>query len=244
MAESGTTETLRVETPESVAFDFELANVASRGLAVLIDTSLLGLLLIAEAAVGAGVIYFASRSGVAEYRTLAIWTAAVTTALAFLTAWGYFVVGEVAGNGRTPGKRALGLRVVRDDGSRVGFADSIIRNALRIVDVLPGNYAVGIASVLVSASRKRLGDMAAGTVVVRESAPVVIELEPERSPEAEALAREFLGRRAGFSAQARLQVGTEVLRALGEEPFPGEDEAAVAERIARLAGGRGTALRD
>ncbi|TLM73406.1 MAG: RDD family protein [Actinobacteria bacterium] len=237
MPASDTGETLKVETPESVAFDFELANVGSRGLAVLLDTLLLTLLIAAEAAAAAGVLYLASRYAAASFRAVAAWTGAATLVVAFLTAWGYFVFGEVVRGGRTPGKRALGLRVVRDDGSRVGFADSTIRNVLRIVDVLPGNYAVGIASVIVSSRRKRLGDMAAGTVVVREAAPVVIELDPGRSPEAVALAREFLERREGLSPEARLQVGAEVLRALGEEPAAGAEDGDVAARIAEAVGG-------
>lgn len=238
MTEPLDTETLRVETPESVTFGFELANVASRGLAVLLDTLLLGLLLVGEGLVAGAVVFLAFRYAPDRFRTVAGWVTGAFVVVAFLTSWGYFVVGEVVRNGRTPGKRALGLRVVRDDGSRVGLADSMIRNVLRIVDILPGNYAVGIGSVLVSARRKRLGDMAAGTVVVRESGPVMIELEPTRSPEAEALAREFLDRRAGLTDEARLQVGSEVLRALGEEPDAEWDEPTVAGRIADLTGAR------
>lgn len=238
MERSGTG-VLQVETPESVAFDFELANIGSRGLAIVLDTLLLGAIVVLEVIAFAVAISVGfAVSGPAQLGAFGPWIAAAGILVVFLTGWGYFVVAEVAGNGRTPGKRALGIRVVRDDGSRVGVADSMIRNVLRIVDILPGNYAVGIVSVVMTARHKRLGDMAAGTVVVREAGEVVIDLDPGERPAAEALAREYLLRRDAMTAPARAQVAAEVLRALGEEPGPGWDEPTVAGRLADIVGMR------
>ena len=71
-------------------------------------------------------------------------------------------------DGRTPGKRRQGTRVVRSGGQSVGFLASAIRNVLRLIDVLPGFYGVGAATVLLSTKNQRVGDMAAGTIVIRE----------------------------------------------------------------------------
>ncbi len=86
----------------------------------------------------------------------------------FAMEWGYFVLFELVWGGRTPGKKAMGLRVLREDGTSVRLGDSVLRNLLRAADILPGNYAVGF---LVSAGDdrfRRLGDLVAGTIVVVE----------------------------------------------------------------------------
>ena len=85
--------------------------------------------------------------------------------------WTYFIVLETITDGRSLGKRVLGLRVVRDGGSPITLRDSIVRNLLRAVDMLPANYVVGLVAMLVSDQGKRLGDLAAGTVVVRLDRP-------------------------------------------------------------------------
>lgn len=84
----------------------------------------------------------------------------------FLALWFYNVLFEVLNNGATPGKRALGLRVMNVNGTPVGWSGSLIRNLIRFVDVLPGCYAFGCVSVLLSDKFQRLGDLAAGTVVI------------------------------------------------------------------------------
>jgi uncharacterized RDD family membrane protein YckC len=97
--------------------------------------------------------------------------------------WGYFVFWELVANGRSPGKRLVGLRVVRDDGFPIGVRDSLVRNLLRAVDLLPWYYAVGLIAMLVSSQGKRLGDLAAGTLVVRldrpEAAPPLAAEDPD-----------------------------------------------------------------
>lgn len=76
---------------------------------------------------------------------------------------------DAFGGGRTPGRRLTGLRLVMADGGSVGLLPAVVRNVLRLVDLLPGAYSVGVVAVLVSPRNQRLGDMAAGTVVVREA---------------------------------------------------------------------------
>ena len=86
----------------------------------------------------------------------------------FLIIFGYDVLFETLGNGRTIGKRAVGIRVVRAGGHPVGFLTSAVRNLLRVIDFLPAAYGVGITSILVTTRNQRLGDIAAGTLVVRD----------------------------------------------------------------------------
>jgi uncharacterized RDD family membrane protein YckC len=118
------------------------------------------LILIALALVlGLGVGLKANQSG---------WASAIWVLLGFLLFVGYDVAFEVLASGRTPGKRLTGLRVVLENGGPVTFPASAVRNVLRLIDLLPGTYLVGIASILVSSRNQRLGDHAAGTLVVRD----------------------------------------------------------------------------
>jgi len=225
-------ERLSVETPESVAFAYDLAGIASRAAALFIDTVLVVLLILAEILAAT---LIGSLLGDALADAVFIWVYAAVLIAAFITAWGYFVLFEVLRNGRTPGKRALGIRVVRDDGGRVGLMDAIIRNLIRLVDMMPGYYMVGLIAVLLSANNKRLGDMAAGTVVVRDSGELVLSESGMAANAREALVRDFFARRVALSPEARYQVAAEVLRAYGEEPGMW-DEPTIAGRLADLTG--------
>jgi len=236
--QSPASDLLSVETPESVAFAYRLAGLGSRGLALMLDTLVIGLFALAEALLFGAVFWalFVISDRVATQATP--WVIGAFIIVVFLTGWGYFIVGEVFGNGRTWGKRWLGLRVVRDDGSRVRFGDSVIRNLMRIADILPGNYTIGMLSVLVTRQNKRLGDLAAGTVVIRDETTDV-RLEDGGEEKRVLLAREYLDRRGKLvSDAARIQVGTAVLAAFGEQPEADWDEATMAGRIADLCGWR------
>lgn len=97
----------------------------------------------------------------------------------FLVFWAYPIVLESAWHGQTPGKKAMGLRVVSADGAPLGWLAAITRNLLRTVDMLPFGYAVGLVACLADPHGRRLGDMVAGTLVVhagseREHAPAPI----------------------------------------------------------------------
>ena len=103
--------------------------------------------------------------------------------------WAYFLFWEVVGRGRSPGKWLVGLRVVRDDGFAIGVRDSLVRNLLRAVDLLPWYYAVGLIAMLASPQGKRLGDLAAGTIVVRLDRPAAAPPLAEEGGETEAAFR-------------------------------------------------------
>jgi uncharacterized RDD family membrane protein YckC len=143
--------TYDIATPEGVELRLPLAGLAPRSLAWVLDALIKTVALsIASAFLGA-----LGELGVG-----------VTMIVTFLALWFYNVLFEVLNHGATPGKRVFGLRVMNVNGTPVGWSGSLLRNLIRIVDVLPGCYAFGCVSVLVSDKFQRLGDLAAGTVVV------------------------------------------------------------------------------
>lgn len=99
------------------------------------------------------------------------WVVALYIFGGFLLYWGYFAIFEAWWKGQTPGKRQAGIRVIRDFGREITAKEAISRNLLRSVDMLPGVYAVGVASIFLSPQSKRLGDYVAGTVVVHDRPP-------------------------------------------------------------------------
>ena len=99
----------------------------------------------------------------------------------FAVETGYFIFWEMVTNGRSPGKMAVGLRVVRRDGTGINLRSSLLRNVLRIVDMLPENYVVGLVAMLLSPSGERLGDHVAGTIVIRLDRP---QAAPDIQPSA------------------------------------------------------------
>jgi len=140
-----------VETPEGIALSLRPAGLVSRGLAYLIDFMIrAGLMLVAAVIAGPS-------GGVGEAFFLISY---------FVLEWGYPVVFELALGGGTPGKRVMGLRVVMDSGLPVTPAASLLRNVLRTADFLPALYGFGIVAMLLRTDFKRLGDLAAGTLVV------------------------------------------------------------------------------
>jgi uncharacterized RDD family membrane protein YckC len=210
----------RIETAEGVGVDLLVAGLGSRFVAGLIDIILLVL------AVGAV-------SGVAS--VLGVFSGPVLMLAGFSALFLYPVAGEVLWSGRTFGKKLTGLRVVTLDGGPVGFVTSAIRNILRLIDSLPGAYGVGIVCILVTRRSQRLGDLAAGTLVVRDrtarsdvtagfsAAPAsagwpAASLPPETvawdvsavTPNDLATVRAFLDRRATLAPAARLQLASEL----------------------------------
>jgi uncharacterized RDD family membrane protein YckC len=149
-----------LETPEGVTIELTLAGLGSRLAASLLDWLLRGVVFLALMLLGALTASGAPFGGG--------WGAALVTVASFLVLFGYDVLFEVAAGGRTPGKRWTGIRVVDGGGGPVRFVPSVIRNLLRLIDVLPGFYLVGAIAVVVSARNQRLGDLAAGTLVIRE----------------------------------------------------------------------------
>jgi len=159
----------RVLTPESVEFVYELAGLGSRMLAVLIDHAFLFLLL---GAVLVGGVFSGCFLGLLSGPFVAVSLIGM-----FLLYFGYFAYFEWRWNGQTPGKRMMDLRVIDDRGMNIDLFQALVRNLLRVVDMLPalfatdyvtvGFYGVGGLCALLSGSNKRIGDWAAGTLVVR-----------------------------------------------------------------------------
>jgi hypothetical protein len=94
--------------------------------------------------------------------------------LTFFIFWGYYLFFEMAWNGQSPGKRRLGLRVIRTDGSPITFTESLIRNLIRLFDFLPAYYGVGVVAMFINSQTRRLGDLVAGTLVVHDR-PVTLD---------------------------------------------------------------------
>lgn len=143
-----------VVTPEGVALHLPAAGPVPRALAWLLDLMIrLGIVLASTMVLGV-----LGRSGFGFYAVLV-----------FLVYWFYPVLFEALWDGRTPGKRALGLRVVACNGAPVGWLAAFTRNLLRVVDMLPMVYAAGLVSSLLDPWGRRIGDMVAGTLVVHEA---------------------------------------------------------------------------
>ena len=162
-----TEETLVIETPERVPLHFALASIGNRFLACAIDHALqsLALLVIVIAS-----LILADYSGIESMLASAPkWVWALSIVIGFLILTGYFAFFEWIWNGQTPGKRWLKLRVIREDGRPVTFWEATVRNLLRTFDIMPWPfYSIGLICVFVSARDQRVGDMVAGTVVIRE----------------------------------------------------------------------------
>ncbi len=159
-------QTVDVETPELVVVTYTIAGVGSRVAAALIDYTIC---LLAYFAVLLGFSSLGARGILGGGTRSAAWGAAVLYLLLFAILWGYYVLFEGLADGQTPGKRLLRLRAVRDGGYSVTFGASAVRNLVRLLDMQPVfTYAVAIMSMLLTKRGKRLGDLAAGTIVVRE----------------------------------------------------------------------------
>ena len=200
-----------VETPEHVTLRFEVAGLGSRAMAAAVDH-----LFILAGLIGIGFI--------SDYLPVG---GMLGTIAGFVFSWGYFAAFEAWWQGRTPGKKHLGIRVVLDDGRPVGFEAAALRNLVRIADfLLPPPYLGGMIAIFAHPRAKRLGDMVAGTLVVRDApepttpaGPAVgpatgaalagPSLTAQLSPEEYEVLGTFLERTAGLApeAAARLAAG-------------------------------------
>jgi len=160
---------LNIDTPELVAIEMPLAGIGSRFIAILVDYLIWGAAFTLLIALAAIVIPAVRVFG----EVSANWAVGIFFLIVFLLQWGYFALFEAFGNGRTPGKRVARIRVIHQSGRGISFFESLARNLVRFVDYLPGFYAVGVVAIFVSRRHQRLGDMVAGTLVVRDR-----EIEP------------------------------------------------------------------
>ncbi|HEY0386421.1 MAG TPA: RDD family protein, partial [Pyrinomonadaceae bacterium] len=160
-------ETLIIETPERVPLHFALASIGNRFLACAIDH---GLQLFAMTIIAIAFILvadFVDFEG--SLKSAPKWVYAILILVVFLIWTSYFIFFEWVWNGQTPGKRWLKLRVIREDGRPVTFWEAAVRNLLRIFDIMPFPfYSIGLICVFASNRDQRVGDMVAGSVVVRE----------------------------------------------------------------------------
>jgi uncharacterized RDD family membrane protein YckC len=158
---------LSIDTPEMVAIEMQLAGIGSRFIALMVDY----LIWIAGFAVLAlATHYFLPGIG-AFSRISAQWAVAIRIFIFFLLNWGYFTFFEAFWGGKTPGKRVARIRVIQCSGRAIGLFESMARNLIRYVDQFPLFYAVGVIAVFATRQHQRLGDLAAGTLVVRDREP-------------------------------------------------------------------------
>jgi uncharacterized RDD family membrane protein YckC len=218
--------TLEVRTPESIAFNYELAGLGSRFLALTVDQAIQILVLVA---IFGGIVLAASRATATRHapaptadkvtESLAV---ALLVIIVFVVLFGYFIVFEAVWNGQTPGKRLVGIRVVRDGGYPIDFGASLIRNLIRVGEQLLGFYIIAAISAVISPENKRLGDLAAGTIVVRDARLATPRTlaerhdEPVYAPtayltgEERALIKRFLGRRDALSTDRRNELAAQL----------------------------------
>ncbi len=164
---------LSIDTPENVAFGYDVAGIGSRFLAAAIDTILIVVL---QVIVNLALILLVRTITDNPFdNNLSIWLFAVFSLISFALFWGYYILFEMIWNGQSPGKRWIGLRVLRTDGTPITLIESIIRNLVRLVDFLPIFYGVGVVTMFVNEQARRLGDLAAGTLVVHNQATVTLE---------------------------------------------------------------------
>lgn len=227
--------------------DFPLAGIGSRFLALCIDTLLqlvAALFLFLAVALIPG-IFGVNLGG----DKLASWMFGLLVLGWFAIQFGYFAFFESIWQGQTPGKRSEHLRVIKDDGSPISVSDAIGRNLLRIVDSLPGFYAVGIISVFCSSRHKRLGDYLAGSIVVHDRP---LELSPGVAIRKETtvaaqpvtgvitepqfqLLETYLARRYDLESELRYRLRGQIMERLGQSlPIAEEDQADPDAFIERL----------
>ena len=165
---------VQIETPEQTVLSYTVAGIGSRAAAAVVDQ-----LIIIVAGITLTLIMlefgeaFGAHGSSAAMKASGGWAVAISALLGFALVWGYYVVFEAIWDGQTPGKRFLGIRVVQDGGYSVSFGASAARNLLRFIDFLPLMYGVGLVSVAINKSGKRIGDMVAGTFVVHEHLAIV-----------------------------------------------------------------------
>jgi uncharacterized RDD family membrane protein YckC len=161
-----------IQTPEGVTLDFALGGPGSRALAWIVDQVILYLLLavlfMAGAIAYAYVIFPVLTDQFVDLSTgdLSLWAAAIASTIGFAISNGYFIYCETCRRGQTPGKQFAKIRVVRDDGQPIGVREATLRSFVGWIDL--GFFAIGLVLIILNRSEKRLGDLAAGTLVIQD----------------------------------------------------------------------------
>jgi uncharacterized RDD family membrane protein YckC len=228
-----------VLTPERVSLQYDIAGIGSRGAAAIVDTviqsvTLMVIFFALAAGLAAGSAFLSGSGPGAATLSLALFVLAV-----FAIADGYFILFEIIWNGQTPGKRMVGIRVIRENGYPMRPIDAVIRNLVRVVDWLPGAYGIGVLTMLLNKRSKRLGDFASGTIVVREGSRGAGALLMPAAESAESLGvrlsnadatlvRDFLLRRVSLDPRARADLALRLAAVLAQRyalTLDGEPEA-------------------
>lgn len=170
----GFADQLNIDTPEQVELEFAVAGLGSRFVAVLLDHLIqVGFYFVF------GIFAAIALGSLGDHINLmGKWFIAMFIAANFLLIWGYYTLFEAFWHGQTPGKHIMKLRVIKDSGRQITLFEAMSRNLLRIVDYLPALYLVGVITMLCTKRHQRLGDLAAGTIVVHERSdeqPLLIE---------------------------------------------------------------------
>lgn len=230
-----------VQTPEQVDLAYDVAGVGSRALAALIDHLLVGIV------IAVGVALLALLGDTLGLTSVLLIITLVVFGSFFLLCT-YYIGFEVLWNGQTPGKRALGLRMVHASGRPISFGASTVRNLLRIVDFLPAAYGVGFLVMFFDKRARRLGDMAAGAMAVRQRDALTLDslTQPIDQPVVPSaahitisnihvlqrsdmdLVQSFVRRRAVLAPDARQRIAQQVLvpvQARLGYPVPGDPDA-------------------
>jgi uncharacterized RDD family membrane protein YckC len=190
MSHDQLSEEYTIDTPENVSFGYEVAGIGSRFIAALVDHLILGLLLVGlNIAIVVLISSLAGDSSSIEQsleETPEDWVAGLLIALYallnFAIWWGYYLLFEWLWHGQTVGKRMAHIRVVRLDGAPVSFVPLAVRNLVRIVDFLPVGYGVGVVTMFCNRHARRLGDFAAGTLVVKDQGELTLNSLLSSSP--------------------------------------------------------------
>ncbi len=241
-------QTITIRTPEQIELSYDLAGAGSRFYALVIDTILqssaflciwLTLSLIESLL---SLKFLKSITTIAE-SSLSLSTLILGVLGGFIMI-GYYLFFETLWNGQTPGKKVAGLKVIKDNGSSITIFDATVRNFLRTVDFLPSGYILGALVILLHRKRKRIGDWAAGTMVIKvpvELPPVLLtemEVEPPQPPldlspltgEEYHLVRNYIIRRTELSGAIRTELSEKleslVMKrlSLSQNPFSSGEE--------------------
>ena len=222
-------DTVTLVTPDHIELEFQLAGLGTRFTAIFLD-HLFQLV---------AVMFFSFMLGALSFSADDVLVSVILLFGLFFLIFGYVFLFEWLWNGQTPGKKISGLRVIRDDGRPLDFSSAAVRNIVRIADFLPAAYGVGVISIFANPKLKRLGDLAAGTLVVVERrierqmrgvpteqfATPAPSLFPMLNKEDREAAIRFLSRRHGLSMELRRQLGYKITIALAERAGYNKEDA-------------------
>ena len=223
----------RLHTPEQVDITYTIAGLGHRFIALVIDTLIQILIIILLTyPLGYAAAFLESTVGDLGYALFIVAFALVYQ--------GYFLIAELMLKGKTPGKAVMKIRVVRIDGRPADVSGIILRNIVRLVDFLPTMYAIGVISMFINKDSRRLGDLAAGTIVIverKQDSLNTILAEQDRivntalSNQEYAVIRDYFARRKNLTAAARSRLAAAIATPLYDKWDATEEERANPEKF-------------